>query len=174
MVTHMDTGRLLWILRGLVVAFAAIPIGISFANTTASNSANTPSHAVAKVPTPVASTTTEAPPAIQPTVRVALPPGQVWECVLNGQRTFSDTRCGVRSSIRQLSQLNIMDATEVSPVTSFDRYSSGYIPAAADQNTPDSANDLYPYPEVYVINGRTTRGHLSRHGYHGHARPRKN
>jgi hypothetical protein len=56
-----------------------------------------------------------SPPAIQPAADDALPPGTVWECVVNGERTFSDAPCGARSSIRQLSKLNLMDSARVPP-----------------------------------------------------------
>ena len=64
--------------------------------------------APATPPTPPAPI--QAPPAMQPAAKDGLPPGSVWECVVNGERTFSDAPCGARSSIRQLSELNLMDS----------------------------------------------------------------
>jgi hypothetical protein len=39
----------------------------------------------------------------------ALPAGQVWQCIRDGQRVFSDTRCGEGATIRQLNDTNRMD-----------------------------------------------------------------
>lgn len=41
--------------------------------------------------------------------RAPLPPGQVWQCVHDGRKTFSDVPCGNGATIRQLNDVNIMD-----------------------------------------------------------------
>ena len=115
--------------------------------------------------------------AIVPGIALSLPPGQVWECVINGQRTFSDVRCGARPSVRQLNQLNIMDATAVHPVVPYDSYRPydvQYSAPSGDENGPDFMNDSYVGQEVTTINERAIRRRASLHGNHGHRRPRKN
>jgi hypothetical protein len=42
--------------------------------------------------------------------RAQLLRGQVWQCVINGQRVFSDGPCGEGASVRRLSDPNIMNA----------------------------------------------------------------
>lgn len=114
--------------------------------------------------------------AIVPGIALSLPPGQVWECVVDGQRTFSDVRCGARPSVRQLNQLNIMDATVVPPVVPYDSYHPYDVqfPApSADENGPDFTNDSYVGQEVTTINERVIRRRASLHSNHGHGRPRK-
>lgn len=52
-----------------------------------------------------------------------LPPGEVWQCVVNGQKIFSDKRCGNGASVRQISDVNVMD---VPAPASYDMYRPGY------------------------------------------------
>jgi beta-lactamase regulating signal transducer with metallopeptidase domain len=78
--------------------------------------------------------------------RAQLAPGQVWQCVIDGQRVFSDGPCGKDASVRRLSDPNIMDAVpakshaygdhdplpQASPLP--------LAPAAADQPEHDSGS----------------------------------
>jgi len=89
------------------------------------------------------------PTLVPPSARSELPPGQVWECVLNGQRTFSDSPCGDRPAIRQLSEVNTMAAV---PAGRAPRYlppgmndsggGSGYAPDSyAPEDSEEAATD---------------------------------
>jgi hypothetical protein len=115
--------------------------------------------------------------AIVPGIALSLPPGQVWECVVNGQRTFSDVRCGATPSVRRLNPLNIMDATAVHPGMPYDSYppyDAQYSAPSGDENGQDFVNDAYAGQEVITINERAIRRRASLHGNHGHRRSRKN
>jgi len=153
--------RLPWSLRGLVGALAAIAAGIALGDVAPSSSPATPPVAAAKP--------------------VPLPAGQVWECMVNGQRTFSDVRCGAESSIRQLGPINIMDASSAAPSARYAVYPTAYAPRPspppqmdADDYAPDVGNDTYWGPGVIVVNQRTLRGHHAPHSNHGHGRAAKN
>jgi hypothetical protein len=75
------------------------------------------------------------------------PPGSVWECVVNGQRTFSDAPCGIKAMIRPLSEINRMDATPVYPAVSYQPRYPDYYPdddaAPADPDATNSVNNVY-------------------------------
>ena len=171
-----ETDFLRWILGGFLIVGGTIPTVATTAptNTPVANAAALPNHAavIAQVPTTVP--TTPTPLAVQPTSRPALPPGQVWECVVNGQRTFSDVRCGDHAAIRQLSETNRMEATPVLPVWVYPPPDAGYPRAPAEQNTPESDNDVYASEQVYLINERIRREHSARHHHHEHGPARKN
>jgi hypothetical protein len=154
---------------GILVACGAIATGIARADISASNCVETSSCSTVSARTPVSSGTTRTPPAIQPNSVGLLPRGQVWECVVNGQRTFSDVRCGAHSSVRQLSQLNVMDAEPAMHGPPFHLYDSEYMPAAIDQNAPDFVTEGQ---EVFWLNERRGSRHTSSHVHHGHGRPR--
>ena len=66
------------------------------------------SEAGAPIPAPTfaaAQIQTSAPP-MEPTNRV-------WECTINGQKTFSDAPCGDKSSVREIGPINRMDPTRL-------------------------------------------------------------
>jgi hypothetical protein len=163
MVKDMDTDLFPWILGGLLTAAGAIAAMIAATAPTAANS-----HV------PVVLATTQAPLSVQSTVHPPLPPGQVWQCAVNGQKIFSDSPCGETASIRQLGQVNRMDPTPVAPAGAYQSSDAGYAPASAEQNSPDSANNVYMSEQVYVINEPTRREHTSRLHHHDRGRSREN
>lgn len=176
-----DTELLPWILGGSLLAIVAIASGIALTNTTVSNRANLQSQLPGKVQIqvaaiasgPVAPPSIQTLPAIQPTAHAGLPPGNVWECVLNGQRTFSDSPCGERPSIRQLSELNLMDSSALPPAVLYPP-GTAYAPAPDDQTAPDSVDDTYLNLPVISINERKWREHTLRHVNHFPGRSRNN
>jgi hypothetical protein len=121
-----------WIVGALLIV-AAIPAGVALTGTTE----NSTPVAVATTsplaaPHPAVSAAAAAIPA-HPTTPVAtksppLPAGQVWQCVVNGQRTFSDAPCGTGASIRQLNAVNGMEAAPREPMYRYPAYdsSAGY------------------------------------------------
>jgi hypothetical protein len=147
-------------LRGLAGALASIAAGVVLAD--------------------AAPATSPATPAVTAAKPVPLPAGQVWECMVNGQRTFSDVRCGAQSSIRQLGPVNIMDASAAAPSVRYGVYPTAFAPRPspppmdADDNAADVGNDPYWGPGVIVVNQRTLRGHHAPHANHGHGRAAKN
>ena len=60
-----------------------------------------------------------------------LPPGQVWQCVHDGHKIFSDAPCGSGATIRQLNDVNVMHS---SPPT----HALEYLPGVA--NAPYAAH----------------------------------
>lgn len=174
-----------WILGGLLVA-VAVPAVLALTKTTpqptiaALTAVVTPAQpsptAVAPPPAamPVAPT---VPASIQSAVRPALPAGQVWQCVVNGQKIFSDTACGEGATIRQLSDVNGMDPTPVARAPLYSGYgpypgygpnpgygpSPGYATAPSYAGTQDgsSADDVYSANQVTIIDGRRRHEHVA-------------
>jgi hypothetical protein len=179
MVESMYAGLASRRVRGVFGALAAIAAGAALADTAPSTGAHVPGAAGIAAPSPVPATTDLPPaPAVAAARPVPLPSGQVWECVVNGQRTFSDVRCGAQSTVRQLSPLNIMDVSSTRPSAPYGLYQTGYAPRpeppAPDENAADYANDPYWGPAVIAVNPRPMRGHRAPHSNHGHGRARKN
>jgi hypothetical protein len=169
-----DTNFFPWILGGLLIATAAAAAGLAFTRASAPTSAKPKqiSHQDAVVAPPVVAQAQVPSPLSAPAIaaRPELPSGQVWECVLNGQRTFSDSPCGDRPAIRQLSELNLIDSVASRTSPTYPPYPSGYAAATADQNAPDLSNDWYSTQEVLAIRERARRVHPSRPNAHLHGR----
>jgi hypothetical protein len=108
-----------------------------------------------------------------------LPAGEVWQCIVNGQKVFSDKRCGNGASVRQIGDLNVMDTPAAQPVP-YGAYRSGYAgapypsaPYPDDQDdTGNAAGDVYAGPAFIVARERARREHLSRQD--NHVRPPPN
>jgi hypothetical protein len=122
-------------------------------------------------PTPAAAPVAPTvPAAAQSAVRTALPAGQVWQCIVNGQKVFSDTACGAGATIRQLSDVNGMDPTPVAragyaPVPRYApnpgyAVAPGYTGAPLDQDG-NSADDIYSANQVAIIDGRRRHEHVT-------------
>lgn len=186
---HRDIALLPWILGGLVLAAGAGAAAASGVDTPVADPASAqpmaPKAAAPAMPAahpampPAASTqatpkppptpaaTLQAPPAGQaPPQGQAPPPGTVWECVANGERIFSDTRCGAKAMIRPLSETNRMEATAVYPAHFYQSGYPSYYPdddTAADNPAPvDSASPVYVYRNGLPID---------KHRQHGHPEP---
>jgi len=174
-----ETNFFPWILSGLLIATAAAAAGLALTRAGAPTSAKQDppmkqiSHQDAVVAPPMlAPAQVSSPPNPAATAaRPELPSGEVWECVLNGQRTFSDSPCGDRPAIRRLSELNLIDSVASRPSPIYPYYPSGYAAATADQNAPDLSNDWYSTQEVVAIRDRPRREHPSRPNTHLHGRP---
>lgn len=101
-----------------------------------------------------------------------LPADQVWQCEVNGQKVFSDKRCGASASIRQLNAVNGMDAPL--PLHA-PRYAAGsgagpgyarapgYAPSQSydSDSSPDAdnPNEVYAANQYFVIDERRRREH---------------
>jgi hypothetical protein len=166
-----------WILGGALITTVAVAAVIASTHTPASRPLKVPAPGAVDVaapapsPPPLPRAPVQAPPTMQPAARDGLPAGSVWECVVNGERTFSDAPCGAHASVRQLSELNLMDSAGVPPAP-YVGYDARYTTTVADQYAPDVGNDSYPNPEVILISERLRRAHSPGHGNHSHA-PRK-
>jgi hypothetical protein len=128
------------ILAGIVIAIGAIAVAFSSANRTDSSEPR-PLIRAAIAPLPDSSVPTPSTLTTEGAKSPRLPPGRVWECTGNGQRTFSDSPCADRSTVRQLSEVNRMDATPVPPPATYSRSDSGYAPDYANQSAAQSIDD---------------------------------
>jgi hypothetical protein len=128
------------------------------------------SSAAAPPPARAASGGARAPQAAT-VARTPLPAGQVWQCVIDGERIFSDAPCGEHASIRQLRELNVMDAP---PPRS---YPVPYAPPSAPAPTfapapPDDSDYADPWgPELLWAHGYARRNYLPRQDNHIHPQP---
>jgi hypothetical protein len=129
-------------------------------------------------PSPAAPATAGAQaPRVAAAARPQLPPGQVWQCVIDGGRVFSDAPCGEHASIRRLSDLNVMDSPQQG-----DAYPYSYAPMQAPAATPAPADDSgyadYSTPDVPWVYGRARQHYIPRHDTRvhplPHPQPRKN
>jgi hypothetical protein len=108
-----------------------------------------------------------------------LPAGEVWECVVNGQKVFSDKRCGNGASVRQIGDLNVMDMPPAQPAP-YGVYRPGYGAAPYpsppypddEDDTGTVAGDLYPGQAFIVARERARRERMSHQD--SHARPPPN
>lgn len=158
MIKDADTDLLPWICGALLLAIAAIAPAVAAPPATPAAVAQTPVKAAAVPPVP---TTPVA-------AREALPAGEVWECVVNGERIFSDTRCGAHPTVRQLNAVNTMEATPILPPEAFDPPERGYSAGPAGPIPADYSNDVYTNPAVILVHGRGRSGHALAH-HNGHA-----
>lgn len=115
----------------------------------------------------------------QPKSLPVLPAGEVWQCTVNGQLTFSDAPCGKDSSIRRLKETNVMDPSPSLPNWAYDRPDAGYSPVPAEPPMPqsydaespqsydaESNNDVYAVNQFTLANDRVRRGHEPRRSHH--------
>jgi hypothetical protein len=150
-----------WILGGLsaatiAVAFAAVS---THRDVTALSPPLAPTPVVAAQPAvpppisapamPAASTSPVAAPSAEPdsapmpaapdaqtAAQPQVQPGQIWECITKGVKTYSNNPCGEKSTLLDVSPINTMPAT---PVIHYARaYGSDprYAPGYADQGAP--------------------------------------
>jgi hypothetical protein len=129
-----------WVLGGLLIVLVGIVIGY-----TSSKQSNLPA-SVPRIQSSVAPLPTQVARPSTVTARnsgAATPvPRRVWECAVNGHRTFSDSPCGTTSTIRQLSETNRMDPTPVPPpVTYYNPPSPSYAPNYTAQSYDNSTNE---------------------------------
>ncbi|MGO9992755.1 MAG: DUF4124 domain-containing protein [Steroidobacteraceae bacterium] len=170
-----DIDFLPWILGGFLVAAGAIAAVVAIQPPTKIAPAATTEPVLAADPMP--SPAVVAPPSPlrpnEPTARPALPPGQVWQCEVDGQKTFSDSPCGAGASIRQLNPVNGMDPAPP-PAWAYPSVDRGYAPPPTTvQSMPDAANDDSGGEPVYLVNERARREHRPLHR-HDHRPTRHN
>jgi hypothetical protein len=105
----------------------------------------------------------------------ALPAGQVWQCIRNGQRVFSDTRCGEGATIRQLNDTNRMDTAPAwrgavrSPVQG--AYAAYDSPYAEERGPEEPVDPVYVTQAVTVVSRTQHVPHTFRTHIHDPGRP---
>ena len=180
-----DTDPLPWVLGGMLAlgAVAAIAVGLPDPTPgnapTASNSAPSTSGAQAAPAAHPAAPADLSPVVVSTNARPQLPPGQVWECDVNGQRVFSDVQCGAHATVRQLSEQNVIDSTAAyghggTPRPNGYGPGPGYYPqgAPASEAPPDDsdAGGDPIYSQVIVVHDRQRREQPAHHGNNPHPR----
>jgi hypothetical protein len=148
--------------------------------TPASPALASPALASPALTSPTLASPTPAPQMLAPPIESN---GQVWECTINGQRTFSDNPCGDKSSLHEIGPINRMDPTPILPHARSYAPESSYQPeysyqggqedsAPGEQQFTDNS-----YPVFVGIPVREHRRPDHPHRPHGHSReppPRKN
>jgi hypothetical protein len=141
MIAKADTDLFPWILTGIVAAVVAAGLYIAAIQNDGARNDRIPARAT-DAPSPSNPSPTTLDRKVASAKPSGLPATHVWECTMGGQRIFSDSPCGDRSTVRQLNEINRMDATPVSPpVTYSNSPDPGYAPDNLDQFTAQGPND---------------------------------
>jgi hypothetical protein len=172
---HRDRDLLPWILSGLLIGCLVIAIGagsidnITFKtlrvrNLTAEPTPSMPATSFADAPSaapPVAEPAVLSEPSQFADAPVTTAPstetnGHIWECTSKGVRTFADSPCGDKSSLRELGPINTMAATpsvRYAPVNAPDpRYMPTYV-NESDQDSYSEPAAVDSYDSYPVIQG---------------------
>jgi hypothetical protein len=120
-------------------------------------------------------------------IQTAAPPteptGRVWQCTINGQKTFSDVPCGDKASVREIGPINRMDPSPVlSQTPSYGRQESYQPEYSYPGEQPDSnageqplAGNSYPVFIGIPIHERRRPDHAHRpHEHNRGPQPRRN
>jgi hypothetical protein len=184
-----DTDLLPWVLGGMLALGAAAAIAVGLPDPTpggaptATDTAVSASKAQA-APSAASAAHAAAPAALSPaavstSLRPQLPPGQVWECDVNGQRVFSDVQCGTHATVRQLTELNVFDSTAAYGRGTPRAYGYGTGPRYYPQPMPaseappddsDAGGGNPIYTQVIVVHDRPHQAQPAHHGNHPHPR----
>lgn len=205
----MEKDLLPWILGAALIAAGALAATVEFTQpspTAAVKAPLAPSPAPTATPAPTAAAPTAAAPAPAASASLAaavlpardtgaptvgpgslnasndgpqLPPGEVWQCIVNGQKIFSDKRCGNGASVRQIGDLNLMDVPAPTQPP-YGMYRPGYAgaPYPAAPSYPDDQGDTgldsdgYVGQQIIVARERARREHYHRQNNLPHPPPR--
>jgi hypothetical protein len=171
-------------LGGLSMATVAIAIIAGSQSRTAPKKSSEPSQATAYALSPAPAQAVPAPAPVPAPIsaaaqiqtatplQTATPPiersSQIWECTINGQKTFSDNPCGGKASLRTIGPINTMDPTPIFRSTPSYEPRSSYAPEYPYPSEQQFADNSYP---VYV--GIPFREHRRPdRAHHGHDRGR--
>jgi hypothetical protein len=167
----MDKGKNCqrWILGGLSMAAFAIAISVGWTKDIAPNNSPALNQTIAHLLRDADVTIAPAPaPTPAPTLAVAQihrvtspieQHRQIWECTINGQKTFSDYPCGGKASLREIGPINIMDPTPILPnsrthvpeSSGQPRYSDPSHQADSYPSEQQSADNSYPVDDSYPV-----------------------
>jgi hypothetical protein len=195
-----DHDLLPWILGGLMMATVALAIAVASTNRIAPGNsqalsqtaaqtlpatplATLPATPLATLPAaPAAASERASPPPVAAAPIQAMTPTpptepnvKIWECTINGIRTFSNKSCGDRPSIREIGPVNTMEST---PVFQFDRAyapESSYQPDYPDSSPQESPDSSYPVVVGIPLRERRRSDHAHQPHGRGHGpTPRRN
>jgi hypothetical protein len=187
---YKDRDLLPWILGGLMMATVALAIAVGSTGRNAPGNLQAPSQTATRTlpatlpaiaaPAPASERAPPPPVAAAPIqVMTPAPPTEptvkIWECTINGIRTFSNKSCGDKPSIREIGPVNTMEST---PIFRFDPAygpESSYQPDYPDSSPQESPDNSYPT----VIGIPFHQGRRTDHAHQPHGRnhgpsPRKN
>jgi hypothetical protein len=174
-----DKGLLPWIFGVLSIAAVAIAMTVGSSDSTAPRQSQAPGQAIAHRLPKVAAMTAPppvvtAPPAVttaQPATTIAPAPteaavhnqpvtaplaanSRIWECTINGQKTYSDSPCGDNPSVHEIGPVNGMDPTPILPQVRSNvpapsyRAEHSYQAGQEDYNPGEQGFSNNPYPLV--------------------------
>jgi hypothetical protein len=145
-----------WILGGL--SAAAMAVAFAAVSTHRATPALAPQVIAAQSPAsppalPMATTAQVAPPSAQPdsappsappqpqtAVEPDVQPGQIWECMTKGVKTFSNNPCGEKSTLLDVGPINTMPPSATHYARAY-RPDPRYAPGYPDQSAPADADD---------------------------------
>jgi hypothetical protein len=156
-----------WILGGLSVTTLAVAVAAVSMHKAVAPLPEPIALAATATPPPAALPNPAPPPAVQPQATVpsqaAMPAqaavlaqpaeqpeaqaGQIWECVTNGVKTFSNNPCGEKSQLLEVRSVNTMNPTP--PPIRYARaptqaqYASQYAPSYSDVGAPSESQEDY-------------------------------
>jgi hypothetical protein len=179
-----DRDLLPWILGGLSMATVALAMTVASTNKTATPSFLPSSQPTAPLlpqipvdnspaptppPVPTAVPTLGATPLPAQTPSQPLAANQIWECTINGQKTFASKPCGGKSTLREVGPINTMEAAPLLPPSRYDEPQSGYPPDYYYPSPQDSADSAYPIVVVrpFVERRRPDHTHRPHHQERG-------
>jgi hypothetical protein len=152
-----DIDLLPWILGALTMAIVAAAIAIGTTHSSAPTASQIPIPAsVPTLPAAVAIETSQPSPTVEPASPpeqvqpVAAPPmqsGQIWECTIGGQKTFSSKPCGDNATLRDVGPVNVMNSTPIVHSSRTYQADANYAPDYTYPDSQDTADNSYP---VYV------------------------
>jgi hypothetical protein len=179
-----------WILGGLMIATAALAIAVASTNRIAPGNLQALSQTATQtlpatlpaIAAPVPASERAPPAAVAAAPIQAMAPAppteptvKIWECTINGVRTFSNKSCGDKPSIREIGPVNTMEST---PIFRFDRAygpESSYQPDYPDSSPQESQDSSYPAVIGIPFRERRRSDHVHRpHGGAHGPTPRKN
>jgi len=189
----MDKNRdlLPWILGGLTMATIALAMTVASTNKTTAPSFRASSQPTAHLlpQAPVDNSPAPPPPPVPatvlPTLAATPPPAQIpsqasaanqiWECTINGQKTFAGRPCGGKSKLREVGPINTMEAAPLLPPSRSYQTQTDYAPDYYYPGPQDSADNSYPIVAVRPFVERRRPDHTHRpHGHERGAPARKN
>jgi hypothetical protein len=173
-----------WIMGGVLAACGALALAVGTHHRSAAQSLSASAEprdaAVAALPPPTAPLPLPmSEPASPPTVAPAapeksppLPTGQVWECTIDGQRTFAGSPCGQGASIRQLNPTNTMEASPILPSAPSYAPMPSYAADYYEDGAPSADNRMIVVAQRNAFYERKRREHPSPPHDHGRVSPK--
>jgi hypothetical protein len=144
-----------WFIGGFALA------GVAAAATSPPGSPSPPPLAIASAPNAQAVESAPAPGPVQAPKAAAKQSSKIWECTLNGVKTFTNNPCGQKSSLVTLRPINTMKPTPVIRSARANEAEPPYTKEYSDQNLYPDQNTSAP--------GFDDNSYAADQGYQGYA-----